>query len=77
MCDPEKVAEASNMIVNGYAFTLAGPNRVRILNLNAPAAAAVLSASGELLETNMDDIEVEIVREYYLNNKEFMGERHA
>lgn len=77
MCDPRQVADDSNMIVNGYAFTLVGDGRVRVLNLNEPGAAAVLSESGELLETTMDDIEAAIAIGYYLDNREFMEARCA
>lgn len=73
MPDVEKVARGANMIVNGYAFTAAENGWVRVLNLNAPQSALVLNADGDLLETSTDDIEVEIVRGYYLANKEFMG----
>lgn len=77
MCDPRQVADNANMIVNGYAFTLAPDRRVRVLNLNAPSSAAVLGESGDPLEATMDDIEIEIVQSYYLENREFMGARHA
>lgn len=73
MPEIEKVAQGANMIVNGYAFTAAENGWVRVLNLNAPDRALVLSESGDLLETSTDDIEAKIVRDYYLENKEFMG----
>lgn len=72
MPDVEAVASGANMIVNGYAFTFAPGGRVRVLNLNAPRAAAVLDGDGSVLETTMDDIEVGIVLGYYRENAEFM-----
>ena len=77
MLDVEKVAQDANMVVNGYAFTATDNGWVRVLNLNAPERALVLSEAGELLETSTDDIEVRIARDYYLANKEFMGSRDA
>ena len=65
MPDIEAVASGANMIVNGYAFTSAPDGRVRVLNLNAPLAAAVLDRDGRVLETTMDDIEAGIVLGYY------------
>lgn len=72
MFDLKQVADHANMIVNGYAFTASPGGKIRVLNLNSPTAAAVLNESGELLESTMDDIEVGIVQNYYLENREFM-----
>lgn len=77
MPDIEAVASGANMIVNGYAFTSAPDGRVRVLNLNAPLAAAVLDRDGRVLETTMDDIEAGIVLGYYRDNEEFMEAARA
>lgn len=73
MCNILEVAEAAEVIVNGYAFTKAGEN-VKVLNLNRPEKAAYLSQSGEALETSMDDVELDIVLEYYQKNRKYMEE---
>lgn len=73
MCDIIQVADAADVIVNGYAFTKTG-NHVRILNLNKPDKAAFISRLGEVLETSMDDIELDIVQEYYRKNSKFIEE---
>ena len=59
-----EIADAADMIVNGYAFTKDGEN-IRVLNLNNPKKAAYLNKNGDVLETSMDDIELDIVSEYY------------
>lgn len=71
MCNILEVADAAEMIVNGYAFTKTGDN-VRILNLNKPEKAAYLNKAGDVLETSMDDIELDIVLEYYRKNRKYM-----
>lgn len=71
MCNILEVADAAELIVNGYAFTKAGGN-IKILNLNKPEKAAYLSQSGEVLETNMDDIELDIVLDYYRKNGKYI-----
>lgn len=71
MPDIFKVADEANLIVNGYAFTKCEEG-YRILNLNKPTQAVVLSTDGETLETTMDDIEIQIVKDYYKKNKKFM-----
>lgn len=71
MLDIIKVADEADLIVSGYAFTKC-ESGYRVLNLNKPVCAAVLSLEGEVLETTMDDIEIQIVKDYFGNNKKFM-----
>ena len=73
MCNILEVADAAEVIVNGYAFTKDGTN-VEVLNLNRPDKAAVLSKDGEVLETSMDDVELDIVVDYYKRNRKYMEE---
>lgn len=70
MSEIEKVAQLADFIVNGYSF-ICKDGQVRVLNLNDPTKAAVLSPSGEVLETSMDDIELSIVQNYWEKNKQF------
>lgn len=62
MIDIEKIADEADMIVNGYAFTKCDLG-FRVLNINRFDRALVLSLDGEVLETTMDDIEIQIVKE--------------
>ncbi len=73
MVDVRQIADGADMIVNGYAFTKCAEG-YRVLNLNRPDRAAVLSARGDVLETSMDDIELGIVRDYLEKNRRFMEE---
>ena len=50
MTSLEEIASKANMIVNGYAFTKAELG-IRVLNLNKPNKATLLSEKGEVLET--------------------------
>lgn len=68
----ENIADEADMIINGYAFTR-DKEYVRVLNLNCINHAAVIY-KGEIVETNMDDIENQIVIDYYEHNKQFMEE---
>ncbi len=76
MISIKEVADKADIIVNGYAFT---KDKVgyRVLNLNRPSRAVVLDYSGEMLETTMDDIEVGIVKDYFIKNKNYMEEDNA
>ena len=73
MIDRRKVADEADMIVNGYAFAKCVEG-YRVLNLNRPDKATVFSADGEVLETSMDDIEIQIVKGYFEKNRRFMEE---
>jgi hypothetical protein len=71
----KEIADKADMIINGYAFTKED-EWVRVLNLNCLNHAAVILHE-KIVETNMDDIENEIVIEYYKQNKQFMEEQDA
>ena len=55
-------ADNANMIINGYAYTKDG-DYIRVLNLNCLNNAAVIYKD-KIVETNMDDIEIQIVLDY-------------
>lgn len=71
MVDVKQVADAADMIVNGYAFTHCAEG-FRVLNLNHPGRAVVFSKNGKVLETSMDDIEIRIAGDYLKKNIKFM-----
>ena len=65
MVNVQQVADAADMIVNGYAFSRC-PEGFRV---NRPDRAVVFSPAAEVLETSMDDIEIQIVRGYLEKNR--------
>lgn len=66
-----RIADEADVIINGYAFTRKGEH-VAVLNLNKPDRASLLTLTGDVLETSMDDIEIEIVCEYLRRNLKYM-----
>lgn len=73
MIDVMQVADNADMIINGYAFTKTD-KYVRVLNLNNPEKAVMIDQSGDVLETSMDDIEIQIVKTYWEKNKKLLEE---
>ncbi len=71
-----EIADQADMIVDGYAFTREN-GQIRILNLNNPNKALVISEDGKVLETTMDDIEIRIVLDYWNSDREFMEDEDA
>ena len=70
MNDTVEIMENAKMIVNGYAFTII-PAGVQVVNL-ARKTACVFGDDDTVIESSMDDIEMEIVADYYRRNKIFM-----
>ncbi len=73
MIDIKKIADEADMILNGYAYTRK-QNIIQVLNLNDLKSASVLSLDGDILETTMDDIELNIILDYYKRDHKYMKE---
>ncbi len=71
MPNTKAIADAADMIVNGYAFTRCSEG-YRVLNLEHPDCATVFNKDGNILETSMDDIEVSIAEKYLKKNRKFI-----
>ena len=70
--DPDEfLKQIEKVSINGYAFTKSG-DYIRVLNLNRPNKALVFDYNQEVIETSMDDIEIQIVFDYYNKNKKYM-----
>ena len=66
------IAEKAKFIVCGYAFSEGNDGFISILNLNHPDCAMVVNRDGEIIETNMDQIEQQIVSDLCRKNLQFM-----
>jgi hypothetical protein len=73
MPDLKKIADEADVIISGYAIKKC-PEGLRVFNLNNAVGAAVFQKDGTLLETNMDDIELEIAKEYMQSGLKYMEE---
>ena len=72
-----KACEDAKMIVCGYAFSTTENSNIRVLDLNAPHHALVMSDHGDVYETTMDDVEISIVKNFWGKNKKHMEESYA
>ena len=66
----KEIADAADMVVNGYAYTFIGDN-IRVLNLRT-GKAAIIMPSSEISETNMDDMDIAVAMRYLVENEQFM-----
>lgn len=72
----EQLAITADMIVCGYAFTMKEDGNVSVANVNPPYHAAVISCDGNMIESDMDDIEFTIVQDYWKRNKKYLKEEY-
>lgn len=70
MIEMKKIAEKADMIINGYAFTIIQAG-IQVVNLDR-GTACVLDEKNQVIESSMDDIELDIVNGYYQRNKRFL-----
>lgn len=66
----EAIADAADFILNGYAVTRDEGN-FRVINLRSGKAAYIM-ASGELSETNMDEVEADIACRIVNENRRYI-----
>ena len=66
------IAHNAKLVVSGYAFTRREDGFISILNLNHPDCAMVINDGCEIIETNMDEIEQQIVLTLSRKNLQFM-----
>lgn len=71
------ICSNADMIVGGYAFTKKDKDHVQVVQLASPHHALVLSTESEVLETSMDDVELEIVMGYWHKNRKYMDRAYA
>ena len=71
MPDLRKISDDADMIVCGFAYKKTDEG-IRVFDLNNGTGAAVMTAEGLLIETNMDDIEFAIAQKHYLANAKYM-----
>lgn len=67
-----RVAEAAEVVVNGYAL-MKHDLGVRVVNLDT-GNVAVFSGSDEMLETSMSEIELAIALKYLKANRQYMDQ---
>jgi hypothetical protein len=73
MPDLKKIADEAEVIISGYALTKCAEG-LQVFNLNNAMGAAVFQKDGTLIETNMDDIELAIARDYMMSGLKYMEE---
>lgn len=71
-----ELVDASSVIINGYALQKIEKG-IRIVNIHKPTHVSVFSDSGELIETNMDDVELHIAKTCFAKGLSYMEDDDA
>jgi hypothetical protein len=71
MINIDKIAEQADVIISGYAF-IKNQDDIKVVNLNNCKSVAVFQCDQTMIETNMDDIELEIVKKYLSSSLKYM-----
>ena len=72
-----RLRDEADMIVSGYAFSRTAEGNIRVLDLNEPHHALMMSPKSEVYETTMDDIELSIVMGFWERNGKYMEVAYA
>ena len=72
----DEVIQSSPVIINGYAIQ-PHESGFRVINIHRPDHVTLFSANTDVLETCMDDIEIEIARRYLLRGLPYLEEDDA
>ena len=71
MPDLKQISDDADMIVCGFAYKKTDEG-IRVFDLNNGVGAAVMSADGTLIETNMDDREINKIQSFIKDNYQEM-----
>ena len=66
----KEIADSSDLVVNGYAYTKTDAG-IRVLNLRNGKAALIVD-NQEVSETSMDDVDLSLAIRYLKENVQFM-----
>ena len=66
----KEIADSSDLVVNGYAYTKTDAG-IRVLNLRNGKAALIVG-NHEVSETSMDDVDLSLAIRYLKENVQFM-----
>ena len=69
-----EIADSAEMIVAGYAFKKNEKGFIDIINLEHPECTMVIRSDGEMIATNMSEIEQTVVLNISRKNLQFMEE---
>ncbi len=68
----QEIIKNAVLIVKGYAFFKREDGFIRILSLWDEQSSMVVDSEGQLIETNMDDIQQTVVKDLCRKNLQFM-----
>ena len=71
--EKEQIVSRALMIVGGYAF-MPNAGNVCVTHMQEPCRSTLMRPNGEVLETSMEDVELEIVGDLWRRNRNLYEE---
>ena len=76
MTEMETLANEADVIICGYAVSKFGFG-FRVINLHDLNSCSVFGEDASLIETNMNDVELSVAREYFRKALKYMEDGNA
>ena len=76
MTEMETLANEADVIICGYAVSKCGFG-FRVINLHDLNSCSVFGEDASLIETNMNDVELSVAREYFRKALKYMEDVNA
>lgn len=67
-----EIADKADMIIKGYAFTRNDEGLIQVIYLADSASSMIITADGERVATNMDEIEQALVLDIWKKDSKYM-----
>ncbi len=67
-----EIADKADMIIKGYAFTRNDEGLIQVIYLGDSASSMIITADGERVATNMDEIEQALVLDIWKKDSKYM-----
>lgn len=77
MTDIDKIAEAAEVIIGGYAVISDEDGNFCVVNMNRDGHACLVSPDYEIIQSSMDEIEEEIAKDQLRKARKYMEVKDA
>jgi len=67
-----EIADKADMIIKSYAFTRNDEGLIQVIYLGDSASSMIITADGERVATNMDEIEQALVLDIWKKDSKYM-----
>lgn len=70
----KEIADKADVIIDGFAILKKDNDQYAVVNINRPGHSTVFKKDGSIIESSMDDIEINIAQKYLGQALKYMME---